>query len=73
MYSHHAWVSATGFSEAYNEAVRSHDKWKAGCEAEQKTNVKVSNWRLRQAELTVARKGMYMYMYILYSGKVWQG
>ena len=71
MYSYHAWVSAIGFSEAYNAAVRAHDKWKAGCEAEQKTNVKVSNWRVRQAELTVARKGMYMY--ILYSGKVWQG
>lgn len=41
LFSHHAWVSAIGFSEAYNEAIRKHDEWKA-----KKPGGTVETWRL---------------------------
>ena len=30
LFSHHAWVSSVGFTEAYNETVRLYEAWNAG-------------------------------------------
>ena len=43
--SHHAWVSFVGFCEAYNEGVRSHDRWKHG---------PVEQWRLQYEKELIA-------------------
>ena len=46
LHSHHFWVSAVGFSEAYNEAVKLHDDWRAKENAE--------NWRLKHGDLSTS-------------------
>ena len=43
LHSHHCWASIIGFSEAYNEAVKLHDGWKAE---------NIENWRLKHGDLS---------------------
>ena len=53
MHSHHAWVSAVGFSEAYNEAIRLHDNWKSSYDGHHRDNFKVFDWRMKQTASSV--------------------
>ena len=45
--SHHQWVSAVGFSEAYNEAVRIHDSWRV-----KRYVGNVESWRLQYGDMS---------------------
>ena len=48
IYSHHAWVSSVGFSEAYNETVRLCDAWNTG---------PVGKWRLQWEDKSDNQEG----------------
>ena len=65
-FSHHAWVSAIEFSEAYNEAIRVHDEWRSN-----KPGGNAENWRLQcvasqvdQSTMSCSMEGNSLHHYV---------